>query len=484
MKPRTLAVLLALVVGLGAFIWFYEREQPGSEEREALARRVLGVEREQVARLELHAGERSVVLERTRREGVDGVEQDEWRLRRPLDFAADYWQVDGLVRTLAELERVRQLEEFVPADVGLDPPRGRIVVELEGGGRKELRVGAEVPGSENLIVAVEGEPFASVVPKTLWESLVTDAADWRDEDLFAAERDDVREIVVESASVAAVRLAREEDGTDGDFRLAAPLEDRADQDAVTALLRELTGLRASEFLDAPPPAAEIGLEPPRARLVATLDDGEPFVLLWGAAKEGTEENYVKVGDLVVTTTAALEELLLRPAAEWRSRDWSSLAIYQVDQVEIGDTEGTLSLTRDEGSWLRGEARIDQGSVSAFLYAIDDAVAERIADPGEIALQQPDLTVTLATSPDPVAGGATPEGGSPEEAREERLELYAPTPDNLVPARVTGRDAILLLRRETRDEILAKLQAVRAAEAAGEEPSGEEQPSPDAESAED
>ena len=59
MKPRTLAILLALVVGLGAFVWFYEREQPGSEEREKLANRVLGVEREHIVSLELHAGDRS-----------------------------------------------------------------------------------------------------------------------------------------------------------------------------------------------------------------------------------------------------------------------------------------------------------------------------------------------------------------------------------------------------------------------------------------
>ena len=50
MKPRTLLVLLALVVGLGAFVWFFEREQPGSEEREKLANRVLGVEREDMVR--------------------------------------------------------------------------------------------------------------------------------------------------------------------------------------------------------------------------------------------------------------------------------------------------------------------------------------------------------------------------------------------------------------------------------------------------
>ena len=199
MKPRTLLVLLALVIGIGAFVWFFEREQPGSEEREKLANRVLGVEREDIVGLELQAGDRTVELVRThkgeakkrrRRGGGRGRrappagdaadDQDQWRLRRPIDFPADYWQVDALVRTLAELARTRELTDYDAKEVGLDPPRGRVVVELEGGKKKELRIGSEVPGSGNLIVAVEGEPGASVVAGSLWESLEKDAAAWRD----------------------------------------------------------------------------------------------------------------------------------------------------------------------------------------------------------------------------------------------------------------------------------------------------------------
>ena len=164
MKPRTLLVLLALVVGLGAFVWFYEREQPGSEEREKLAKRVLGVEREDVVRLELHAGDRITELVRTHKGDDKGDsdeaaedaaagaprgaadDQDRWRLRRPIDFPADYWQVDALVRTLAELDSVRELDQYDAKEVGLDSPRGRVVVELEDGKKKELRIGSEVPG--------------------------------------------------------------------------------------------------------------------------------------------------------------------------------------------------------------------------------------------------------------------------------------------------------------------------------------------------
>jgi hypothetical protein len=512
-KPRTLLVLLALVAGLGAFVWFYEREQPGTEEREKLAKRVLGVEREDVVGLELHSGERTVVLARTHQANVkagddgeaeeaaagtgaaDAGDHDLWRLRQPIDFPADYWQVDALVRTLAELDYTRKLDDYDAADVGLDSPRGRVVVLLDGGGKKELRIGASVPGSDGVIVAVGDESSASVVAGSLWASVDKDASEWRDKDLFAPEREDVVAMTLEHAGAPAapapapadgataapsrVRLAKSGD----DFELVEPIRDRADADGVNALLRELTGLRASAFLDTPPPLASIGLDPPRAKLTVELQSGEPFVLLWGARKEGSQESYAKAGELVVTTAAALDEPLERALAAWRSKDWSAMPVFEVDRVTVADAQGALELTRAEGSWKRGDDAIEYGPVSDFLYAIDDAKAERIADPAEAAaIGRPEVTVTFAAV-DEVAGEAKPTpsaGSAAAAARTERLELYAPTAENLVPVRADGREAVLLLKRETRDQIASKLQAVRDAKPAPADPT----PAPGQDPAED
>ena len=165
-----------------------------------------------------------------------------------------------------------------------------------------------------------------------------------------------------------------------------------------------------------------------------------------------------------------------------------MPVFEVDQVTVSDAKGTLGVTRDEGSWKRGEDAIQYGPVSDFLYAIDDAKAERLAEPAEVeALGQPETTITFGAvdeaekgkTPTVVAakadGASVPSGSGVEPSRTERLELYAATPENLVPARTEGRDAVLLLRRETRDQILAKLQAVRDAKPATEEPMPTPQP---------
>ena len=374
------------------------------------------------------------------------------------------------MRTLAELDSVRKLDEYDPEEVGLDSPRGRVVVELADGKKKELLIGSEVPGSGNLIVAVEGEQGASVVAGSLWESVDKDAAAWRDPDLFAPEREDVIAMTLEHGApdaASTVRLTRAGE----DFELASPIRDRADADGVNALLRELIGLRASEFLDAPPPLQSIGLDPPRARLTVELQSGEPLVLLWGARKEGSQESWAKTANW---WSPPRRRSTSRSSARFR------LALERVvvdagvrgRRVTVADAQGTLELTRAEGSWKRDKDAIEYGPVSDLLYAIDDAKAERIAEPAEAAaIGQPEITVTFAAVEE-VGRPAkpTPNGESPAAAgKTERLELYAPTAENLVPVRTDGRQAVLLLKRETRDQISAKLQAVRDAKPPTEEP---------------
>ena len=129
-----------------------------------------------------------------------------------------------------------------------------------------------------------------------------------------------------------------------------------------------------------------------------------------------------------------------------------MPVFEVDRVKVSDAAGAVEVTRDEGSWKRGEDAIDYGPVSDLLYAIDDAKAERIATPGE--------SPQLGTAEIPSAVGSTMSRrwGKPATAMQapgsarpgsERLELFAATSENLVPVRADGREAVLLMARDAR-----------------------------------
>ncbi|HYG65174.1 MAG TPA: DUF4340 domain-containing protein, partial [Thermoanaerobaculia bacterium] len=183
MKPRTLLILLAVVLGLGAFIWFYERDLPSSEEREEQSRKVLAVEKDDVRAVTLETAAGTVHLERvdpptppaekTEKEeeedgdeaagaGTEALVESEWRITKPYTARAELMAVDRLLDELINLEKSRTLEDAVPADVGLDKPQATVRLATTEG-EKVLKIGAAVPTGGALIVGLEGSASAYVV---------------------------------------------------------------------------------------------------------------------------------------------------------------------------------------------------------------------------------------------------------------------------------------------------------------------------------
>ncbi len=83
MRPRTLWILLSLVVGLAAFVWFVERDLPGSDERAERAKRVFDVELDEISRISWARGEERVELSRS-----GAGEAPTWRLEAPFYVAS------------------------------------------------------------------------------------------------------------------------------------------------------------------------------------------------------------------------------------------------------------------------------------------------------------------------------------------------------------------------------------------------------------
>ena len=104
MRPRTLLVLLVLVVGLGLFIRFYEHDLPSSEERAQHAKKILDFKKDDVTAVTVEANGTVVRVERVKPPvpsggqagagaGTGGAAKPgkpagpaaaEWRLTRPL----------------------------------------------------------------------------------------------------------------------------------------------------------------------------------------------------------------------------------------------------------------------------------------------------------------------------------------------------------------------------------------------------------------
>jgi Domain of unknown function (DUF4340) len=500
MRPRTLLVLLGLVLAFAAFIQFYERKLPSSTERTARAKKVLELDKDQVRGVTIAAGPTEVRLERVGPAASDKAGQGpdiEWRIVKPIAARADTAAVDRLLEALAGLEKTRTLEKVSPAAVGLDRPQA--VVRLatadpkQRGGETVLQLGAEVPTGGSLIAAIAGKPEAYVVSDSILGDLRKPPGDWRDRRIFHGDRDRIERITLGAGSGPKVLLARRGDR----FWIESPIADRADRDQVEKLLTDLTALSAERFVDGPaPPAGQLGLDPPRAVVEAVLArQAQPLRIELGASHPGPPQGgppagenaaspdapgppdsgagsqpstltYARASGTLFETRTPLAEAAARAPSSWRSPSLSGLEVHQIDAATVrAPGAPPVTLTRSGTDWKRNAATISYLPVSDLLFAVTDAKADRLLAPDEAralaaALAGPPLlafdlkagaagneTLTLYPPLPAPAGKAAP-GDTPATAR--------------VPARASGRDVVLLLPESKLKDIQDKLAAVRTA----------------------
>lgn len=458
MKPKTLLSLAVLVAVLGAFIWFFERDLPSTDERAERAKKVFAtLAADEVTALVVERDGVRLELERTASSATTAAStapagsaaKSGWKIVAPLSARADAATVDALVSQLASLARERTLTAADRQAVGLATPRAKVTLRTKTGEHR-LEIGGDVPASSNLVLAVDGSPDAVVAPRAFFSELTRSPGDWRARDLFPAEREKIERITLDGAG-GRVLLAQRAAGTE----VESPFVDRADRDAAGTLLSDLTGLRAEKFVEATDLAA-LGLAPPRATVeVAIAGRTEPFRVELGAAaaaeatgaaspSAGAARSFARVDGQLVEIASRFDEALARPPAAWRARSWSSFDSWSVDQVKVTTGNESLSLSRHEGDWMRGAEKIPFGSVGDLLYAVSAIRADQFGD-AKPPTGAPELVLELLGAGD----------------RRETLSLWSAR-DGFAPARVSGREITLLLARSAVDDLHAKLAAVREA----------------------
>ena len=465
---KSLLPMALITLVLGAFIFFYEKDLPSTDERREQAKKVLNLEADEVTGLEITWDGRRAVLAKESAEAPENGDAPAttWRLVEPMEARADGFQVNGLLNSLLDLEHRRELDTVDAAESGLDEPEVRVRLTTEDGDSAEFLLGAELPASQDRFAAVEGREGAYVVSATtVLPQLRIEPGEWRDKKLFTAPRTTITRLTLEDARGRRV-LARRGD----EFWLEEPMEDLADEDQVNALLGDLTGLTATRFVDdllIDP--ASYGLDPALSVVTVEIEGEEtPYRLELGtpiplanledalsadpASTEDTVYAYAE-GQLVELQTQ-LHQSTARPAQAWRSRAWTPLQVFQIEGATFLYSTGETEIRREGPDWLRNEERIDYSAASDLLYAVAEIRGETVIEASQAVaegndLKNPDLTLTLAS-----------------EDGEQVLYLYNTELGAL--ATREGRDAVLVLDQESAERLWDQLGAVRSAEVLPEE----------------
>ncbi len=367
MRLRNLVILCFVVAAVAAYIFIHERHQMATVEKRERADRVFPqLEQERVDSLEIRNSHGTFRLAK---------DSGEWRLVEPIDFPADSATVNGLIRSIENLEAARTLstDEVDLAAYGLDDPQLAVVLETDDGSRFALSVGDETALGSNRAVRRGDEP--TIVLGSGWwvADLDKELDQWRSRSVVDVVTDDVESVDL-VAGADLIRLNHDEGG----WTLVEPIRDLANQDHVGNLISDLNALRIEEFLDPAADPEALGLVNPAYGLTITRSGGEPPIRLeFGVTREveGSTQVACRRGDreLFWVTDRAMTRLTRAPVR------WRASKIFQFDTwdaegltVTAGDT---VSLTRSEGIWETADGtEVDHTAVQRRLTALADLEA--------------------------------------------------------------------------------------------------------------
>ncbi len=400
MSFRSILVLLLILAGLGAYVYFVDVPR---EQREERAKVLFEIDADDVRAVHVQREDGSIEIER------DG---DHWKIVAPVSAKADKAAVDSLVKAVVDCQVEKDLgkQEADLARFGLAEPPVSISL-VTGDASLAVNVGKAAPiGNSAYIQRVDdgnvlltGAAFRSSTDKKL--------DDLREHRLFDFEDDDVRWFEIHHGD-RTLRLERNEDNI---WKMVQPEGFGADEGAIRTYLSALRSLRAVSFIAEEPESLtpyKLDDAPLRIEFALAGHEDAPRTVLIGDKKTETEF-YAKVADepAVYTVNDYAYRNLDKGARDLRDKSLLSFTPEDVLSVQVVRRNGDdFRLTRQGDTWtLDGaDGTAKQDDIAQYIKDVTslagyEIVADDIEDPATFGFDEPALQITVFGKDDNVLG---------------------------------------------------------------------------------
>jgi hypothetical protein len=377
-NPRTTGILFLVAAALAAFVYFYEiRGEEGRRAAEGAEKRIFGgFEGDDVEAIALITSDGKSV--RAERRG------DGWELVSPLVFPADEFALDAMAAALAQITGENAIENPQPASVyGLDADEREVRFWVRGE-EHALRIGDKTPMGANSYVSVVGETGVYSVPTYRVRTFAKTLDDLREKRVLDFDREAVAHI---EASWPGGRVVLERG--DAGWKLVQPVTAPADDDVVDGLLSDLSFLRASGFVDDPPPDEETGLDRPafavRLSGPASGEGGEAWNV--GLAIGSRSEDGTRLARASRTTLYRISEDRLADfptdVSAYRFKQLAAFEASDAKRLEIlfhsaAGESVAITAERAEFGWTSWPESFQPGKVAALIGTLATLRARDIA----------------------------------------------------------------------------------------------------------
>lgn len=400
MRTRGLWSTLVLIVvlgGLGAYIYFVLNKQPdsGSSAASKNEKVFANVQADKIEEVKVtsSAGDATTVKK----------ENGGWQIVAPAAAKADDNEVNGITSALSSVEVQRVIDENPASlnDYGLSNPR--IEVDFKAAGDKDykkLLIGEKTPTGGNLFAMRGGEKKVIAIPAFQESTFDKKPFDLRDKTLIKFDREKVDAVTVVAGSKT-VTFAKE--GTD--WNIKKPVAAKADFGSVEGLIGKIQSaqMKSQAADDANTDPKKYGLDKPQATIELNAGSSKATLIVGGKADDNTvyARDASKPG--VVTIDKSLVDDLSKGADDYRVKDLFQFRAYNANHIEITRGDQKLVLDRVKGTgdnaqdkWHRtspNAADLDRDKVDGVLAKLANMRATSFVDSSpKTGLDKPAMTV--------------------------------------------------------------------------------------------
>jgi hypothetical protein len=391
---RSLFVLVALLGGVLAYLYFVDAKKP-VDQTEEKPKVFAGLESDKIEELKVS----------TIAGGVASLQKaaDGWKLTEPTAAKADESEVNGITSNLSSVTIERVVDEAPKnlGDYGLKEPVTEVSFKAKGDKAfRTLQLGTKTPTGGDMYAKLAHDKKVFLVQGYLESTFNKQPFDLRDKRILTIDRDKVDrvEVVNGDSTIALTKGA-------GDWKITTPVEARGDFGAIEGLVSRLQSAEMkSVATENATDLKQYGLDKPA--VVATISLGSARAQLALGSKTDKGDVYARdvSKNIVVTVGSDLLTELQKGANDYRRKDVFEFRPDNVARIEL--THGATSLVaekiktkgkdgKETETWQNAATKkpLDSAKFETLLSKLSGFRAQSFADPkAKTGLDQPALTV--------------------------------------------------------------------------------------------
>ncbi|MEO7932381.1 MAG: DUF4340 domain-containing protein [Chthoniobacterales bacterium] len=402
MKSRNTILLLLVVAGLAAYVFFFEKSRPSTREQDENEQYLMKFDQSKITGLDITNGDNVIQL---RKRG------DQWMMVSPVKDRANPASITPILAAASEVSRSGVINKLgkggklrdAQKDYGVQKAKVRLKL-LGDGAPGEIHFGKDTAFEGKIYARTETDDDISVIKSDLRNLLVKDTGDFRDRHLTHFESSNVSAVKFKTTA-GEIDLGQ----TGDDWNLRTPIKARAANARILDLISSVNNLTIAEFIASEEGnLAKYGLAEPRGSISfqARTSDEQETIEVGSPTEKDPEKIYVRVvgrPSVFVVPKSIGIALGVKPN-DLRDNKLTRVSEDLIDRVTIEKPgQPPLVFARDQEHWkfLEGGQPANDTEIKRVIDVLNNTetkafVDDTAADLKPYGLDQPVLTIRLSS----------------------------------------------------------------------------------------